>query len=88
MIDCHDYRSFRRWHIPSGSFGVVILILSGIVLIPYSSTLYGNNIAAYAAYTRATPATGGPAVNDPNLAVDVVAKGLQIPTSMAFFGTR
>src|SRR5712692_4006561 len=86
MIDCHDYRSFRRWHIPSGSFGVVILILSGIVLIPYSSTLYSNNIAAYAAYTRATPATGGPAVNDPNLAVDVVAKGLQIPTSMAFLG--
>jgi len=86
MIDCHDYRSFRRWHIPSGSFVLVILILSGIVLIPYSITLYSNNFAAYAAYIRATPATGGPTVNDPNLAVDVVAKGLQIPTSMVFLG--
>jgi len=85
MIDCHNYRSFRRCHITTGSFVVTVLILSSIVLIPYSSTLNTNNFA-YAAYTRAIPGAGGPTVNDPNLAVDVVAKGLQIPTSMAFLG--
>ena len=86
MIDCHNYRSFRRWHTITGSFVVVILILSSIVHIPHSSTPNTNNFAAYAAYTRAIPGIGGPTVNDPNLAVDVVAKGLQIPTSMAFLG--
>jgi len=86
MIDYHDYPSFRSLCMPSRSFVAVILILSNIVLIPYSSTLNTSNFAAYAAYTRAIPGTAGPNVNDPNLAVDVVAKGLQIPTSMAFLG--
>jgi glucose/arabinose dehydrogenase len=41
---------------------------------------------AYAAYTRATVGHGGPALDDPNLKVDLVVKGLDVPTSMAFLG--
>ena len=35
---------------------------------------------------RATPAVGGPTVNDPNLMVEKVFQGLQNPSSMAFLG--
>lgn len=41
---------------------------------------------ANAAYTKAVPAAAGPTINDPNLKVEVVFKGLRIPTSMAFLG--
>jgi glucose/arabinose dehydrogenase len=41
---------------------------------------------AYAAYTKAVPIAGGPTLIDPNLKIEVVFKGLQLPTSMAFLG--
>src|SRR6266487_4938870 len=41
---------------------------------------------AYAAYTKAVPITGGPTLIDPNLKAEVVFKGLEVPTSMAFLG--
>jgi hypothetical protein len=66
---------------------ILILILSSIVFIPsFSSKLDNRSFFAYAAYTRATTATGGPTLNDPNLKVEVVAKRLRIPSSMAFLG--
>jgi hypothetical protein len=41
----------------------------------------------YAAYTRATPAAGGPTLKDPNLKVEKIFQGdLGITTSMAFLG--
>lgn len=41
----------------------------------------------YAAYTRATPAAGGPSLKDPNLKVEKIFQGdLGITTSMAFLG--
>jgi aldose sugar dehydrogenase len=87
MVDCYVYSSSRGWDIPTRSFvAVVIIILSSIVIIPYSYTIYTDNFASYAAYTRALPTTGGPAVNDPNLKVEVVAEGLHMPTSFAFLG--
>jgi glucose/arabinose dehydrogenase len=46
--------------------------------------LYFQN--AYAAYTKAVPVAGGPTLVDPNLKVEVVFKGLEVPTSMAFLG--
>ncbi len=79
----HPVRSWCIWVRP---VVVVILILSSVVLIPSSSIFNTYWSTAYAAYTRATPVTGGPTVNDPNLKVEVVAKGFQIPTSMAFLG--
>ncbi|MGB7954984.1 MAG: hypothetical protein WCF23_13475, partial [Candidatus Nitrosopolaris sp.] len=85
MIDCHGYRSFRSWGMPSRSFIIIILVLSSIILIP-SSTFDINWSTAYAAYTRAILGAGGPTVNDPNLKVEIVAKGLEVPTSMAFIG--
>jgi aldose sugar dehydrogenase len=49
-----------------------------------SSRLYFQN--AYAAYTKAVPIAGGPSLNDPNLKAEVIFKGLEKPTSMAFLG--
>jgi aldose sugar dehydrogenase len=45
---------------------------------------YSQN--AYAAYTKAVPIAGGPTLIDPNLKAEVVFKGLEVPTSMAFLG--
>ena len=36
--------------------------------------------------TRAPPAPGGPTLNDPNLRVEQILTGLNLPTSMAFLG--
>jgi aldose sugar dehydrogenase len=63
------------------------LVLANILF--FSSIMCGyHHFAAYAAYTKATVAHGGPTVNDPNLRVELVAKGLDVPTSMAFLGTN
>jgi aldose sugar dehydrogenase len=86
MVDCNALHLFEGWRIPVRSFVIVILTLSNIVLIPYSYTLSTNHFAAHAAYTRATTATGGPVVNDRNLKVQTIFKGLHLPTSMAFLG--
>jgi glucose/arabinose dehydrogenase len=61
-------------------FVIVIIITStfSALLIP------PNYFYANAAYTKAVPAASGPIINDPNLKVEVVSKGLKIPTSMAF----
>ena len=68
----------------------VILIISSALSNGgyYYNYLHNNNtrFAAYALYSRATPTAVGPAVIDPNLKVEVVAKGLQSPTSMTFLG--
>jgi len=87
-MNVKENRSIRSWRILVRSVVIVILILSGIILIPSlsSSTLNTHWFTANAAYTKATPASVGPTVDDSNLKVEVVAKGLQIPTSMAFLG--
>jgi glucose/arabinose dehydrogenase len=71
---------------------------SSITYIVYSSFLisllifgsgsngYYHSFTAYAAYTKATAAGGGPTLNDPTLKVESVVKGLAVPTSMAFLG--
>jgi aldose sugar dehydrogenase len=76
--------SFQIIRLASISIVFVILIFSSVL----SNGGYYNNYlhTAYALYSRATPSTLGPIVNDPNLKVEVVAKGLQSPTSMAFLG--
>ena len=56
----------------------MIMILS--VVLP---NMYRN---AYGAYAKATPLSGGPIINNPNLKTELVAKGLRFPTSMAFLG--
>jgi aldose sugar dehydrogenase len=63
---------------------VIILISSSILSNGFQNNK--NRFAAYAVYTRALPTAGGPTVDDPNLKVEVVAKGLHIPTTMAFLG--
>jgi glucose/arabinose dehydrogenase len=69
---------------------LLISTLSASVLASilfFSSIIYGYyHHIAYAAYTRATAAHGGPTLDDPNLKVDLVVKGLDVPTSMAFLG--
>src|SRR5438046_10157678 len=56
-------------------------------ILVFSSIMYGDyHHIAYAAYTKATVAHGGPTLDDPNLKVDLVVKGLDVPTSMAFLG--
>ena len=86
MLDCIPRRSFGIWSISARSFVIIVVMLSSIVLIPYSNTFYTKHFTAHAVYTRATPASGGATVDDPNLKVEAIAKGLHIPTSMAFLG--
>jgi aldose sugar dehydrogenase len=65
------------------SFFVIALLIFGSVSNGY---YYLHTSTAYAAYTKATVAGGGPTLNDPNLKVEAVVKGLDVPTSMAFLG--
>src|SRR5712691_196527 len=65
----------------SSSF-VVALLIFGSVSNGYH--YYNHTFTAYAAYTKATVASGGPILNDPNLKVEALIKGLDVPTSMAF----
>jgi glucose/arabinose dehydrogenase len=59
--------------------------LTIIILVTFANGgYYSQN--AYAAYTKAVPIAGGPTLIDPNLKVEVVFKGLEVPTSMAFLG--
>ncbi|HEY7571979.1 MAG TPA: PQQ-dependent sugar dehydrogenase [Nitrososphaeraceae archaeon] len=48
-----------------------------------SFTFHDHNAAAY---VKATPTSGGPTFNDPNLKAQTIFSGLHIPTSMAFLG--
>src|SRR5215475_11667018 len=70
------------WSLVFSYFFVTILVIgsSFSMLIP-STHFYAN-----AAYTKAVPAAAGPIINDPNLKVETLFKGLKIPTSMAFLG--
>jgi len=74
----------------STSTAFILSSLFVITLLIFSSVLngyyYPHTFTVYAAYTKATVAGGGPTLNDPNLKVDVVVKGLDVPTSMAFLG--
>src|SRR5712691_4224026 len=85
-------KSFSIRRVACITIVLVILICSSVLSNGryYFGSLHGinnsNQFVAYAAYTRTTTSGGGPTVNDPNLKVEVVAKGLQIPTSMAFLG--
>ncbi|MDP9288232.1 MAG: PQQ-dependent sugar dehydrogenase [Thermoproteota archaeon] len=67
----------------SSSF-VIVLFIFGSVSNGYH--YYNHTFTAYAAYTKATVASGGPTLNDPNLKVEALIKGLDVPTSMAFLG--
>ena len=90
MMNIRKNDSFRTWRQQVRSCViVVIIILSSIILIRSlsSSTLNTHWFTAYAAYTRATPVTGGPSVNDPKLKVEVVTKGLDT-YQYGFFGTK
>jgi hypothetical protein len=69
--------------IMSSSF-VIALLIFGSVSNGYH--YYNHTFTAYAAYTKATVASGGPTLNDPNLKVEALVKGLDVPTSMAFLG--
>jgi len=67
----------------SSSFVVALLIFDSV---PNGYHYYNHTFTAYAAYTKATVASGGPTLNDPNLKVEALIKGLAVPTSMAFLG--
>jgi aldose sugar dehydrogenase len=66
----------------------LLLLSSSLFLAPFLvfSVIPHAYFPAYAAYVKATPAAGGPTVNDPNLRVEKVFEGLQIPSSIAFLG--
>jgi aldose sugar dehydrogenase len=63
-------------------FVAILVIASSISTVLIPPTYFNAN----AAYTKAVPAAAGPIINDPNLKVETVFKGLKIPTSMAFLG--
>ena len=65
---------------------ILLLSLSLAAILVFGLALPYGSFLAYAAYMRATPAVGGPTVNDPNLIVEKVFQGLQNPSSMAFVG--
>jgi len=65
---------------------ILLLSLSLAAILVIGLALPYGNFLAYAPYMRATPAVGGPTVNDPNLMVEKVFQGLQNPSSMAFLG--
>jgi glucose/arabinose dehydrogenase len=77
---------------PSSSLACMLFsscLIAFLILVSISNGYhcnYQNTFTAYAAYTKATVASGGPTIDDPNLKVDAVVKGLQLPTSMAFLG--
>jgi aldose sugar dehydrogenase len=76
----------RSFHMKLRLFSYCCLALALIlVLTPTNSSrpFFQN---AYAAYTKAVPIAGGPSLVDPNLKAEVVFKGLEKPTSMAFVG--
>jgi glucose/arabinose dehydrogenase len=56
----------------------IILVMPGIL-----ANIYKN---AYGAYMKAEPLSKGPIINDPSLKTELVAKGLNFPTGMAFLG--
>ena len=65
-------------------FVIVIIITS-----TFSALLISQNyFYAKAACTKAVPAAAGPIINDPNLKVEILFKGLKMPTSIAFLGTN
>src|SRR6266487_4697164 len=76
----------RSYHMKLRLFPYCCLALAVVFLLTptNSSRLYFQN--AYAAYTKAVPIAGGPTLIDPNLKAEVVFKGLEVPTSMAFLG--
>ena len=64
-------------------FFVMALLLGStftMIIMPHTYSY------VHAAYIKATPSTSGPTINDPRLKAEVVFKGLEIPTSMAFLG--
>ncbi|MGB7955171.1 MAG: hypothetical protein WCF23_14430, partial [Candidatus Nitrosopolaris sp.] len=67
----------------SSSFVIALLIFGSISNGYYH---YDHTFTAYAAYTKATVASGGPTLDDPNLKIEALVKGLEVPTSMAFIG--
>src|SRR5215204_7130844 len=76
-------KSIRKAHTTFLFF--FILGLSFLTLISvgcYNSDYY--SIIINPAYARPQVAAGGPTINDPNLAIETVYQGLNLPTSMAF----
>src|ERR671935_3345070 len=64
------------------------IFLFTILVLTFALPRYYNNFsyAATGARTATIQPSEGPTINDPNLKVEVVSKGLKFPTSMAFLG--
>jgi aldose sugar dehydrogenase len=64
------------------------IFLFTILVLTFALPRYYNNFsyAATGARTATVQPSEGPTINDPNLKVEVVSKGLKFPTSMAFLG--
>src|SRR5919197_1123898 len=56
------------------------------VILVLTATIVPIGYSIHAAYAVAAPSSAGPTINDPNLKVEVVFKGLKKPTSMTFLG--
>jgi aldose sugar dehydrogenase len=63
---------------------VYFTILAIILVMPGVLPNISKN--AYGAYVKAEPLSKGPIINDPSLKTELVAKGLNFPTGMAFLG--
>src|ERR671930_1243524 len=73
------------------SLSLSLVLILMLLLACYMPIANNNNIMTDAAAlkvknSRASVAGKGPTVNDPNLKVEEVFKGLDFPTSMAFLG--
>jgi glucose/arabinose dehydrogenase len=69
------------------TLSIIIIIIS--LLIPfrgYTSTTYSQQQNQSSTYSSETQQEVGPIVKDPNLKVEKVISGLDLPTSMAFLG--
>jgi aldose sugar dehydrogenase len=75
------YYSRQQFVVASLAIVTTFFLLTSNLLLSYF--LYNHSSAAY---TKAVPASGGPTLKDSNLKVEVIFKGLDNPTSMAFLG--
>src|SRR5919202_230033 len=68
----------------SSLFMILILLLA--CYMPITNNIMTDAAALKVRNSRASVSGNGPTVNDPNLKVEEVFKGLDFPTSMAFLG--
>ena len=77
------YPLFNHYNI---GLHVAVAITTIFLLVSSSFLPFTFHEHAAAAYVKATPTSGGPTFNDPNLKAQAIFSGLHIPTSMAFLG--